>query len=289
MSRLDASRLSKKCLVCQAKHDTIYTHIDSQGVPWLYCCKCSDSMDLEDYCAINGIDMPTEEEIARVVTYIEDSNELQKMAWPRSFVPLWDPRSVAGREYLSTRVIVPNDGMFYCTERKGIVFPYYYESTCVGAQIRLIDPTPGRSKMVSVTGTSVSKLFYGWNQGDLPQNVKYLVVTEGAFNAIALQQTLNSHYGSALKNPYKSIAASGSSIGKYRSEVLRELIVEGYKIILAPDSDEAGKKMLEKAIDEECLTHYTLTDDQGLDWNDVLKTNGPDALKSQFLGNLRKI
>jgi hypothetical protein len=289
MSRLDTSKLSKKCLVCQAKHDTCYFHLDTHGTPWMYCCKCSDSMDLEDYCAINGIEMPTEEEVARVVTYIEGSKELQKMAWPRSFAPLWDSRSAAGREYLATRGIEPSDGMFYCTEREGIVFPYYYESTCVGAQIRLIEPTPGRSKMVSVTGTSVSKLFYGWNQGDLPQNVKYLVVTEGAFNAIALQQTFNHHYKSALHNPYKFVAASGSSIGKHRSEVLRELIAEGYKIILAPDSDEAGVKMLEKAIGEECVTHWTRTDDEGLDWNDVLKLRGPDALKSQLLGNLRKI
>lgn len=246
-------------------------------------------MDLEDYCAINGIDMPTEEEVARVATYIEDSNELQKMAWPRSFVPLWDPRSSAGRDYLASRSIDISDGMFYCTEREGIVFPYYYEFTCVGAQVRFIEPREDQSKITTVTGTKLGKLFYGWNQGELPRNIKYLIIAEGAFNSIAIQQTLNKHYGSALKNPYKSIAASGSSIGKYRSEVLRELIVEGYKIILAPDSDEAGRKMLEKAIDEGCITHWTRTDDKVLDWNDVLKTDGPDALKSQLLGNLRKI
>lgn len=289
MSRLDASKLSKKCLVCQAKHDTIYLHVDRNGTPWLYCCKCSDSMDLEDYCAINGIDMPTEEEVAKVASYIEDANELQRMAWPRSFIPLWDPRSAEGRAYLASRAIEPSDGMFYCTERNGIVFPYYYESTCVGAQVRFIEPSINEPKITTVTGTKLGKLFYGWNQGNLPRNTRYLVITEGAFNSIAIQQVLNKHYGSALNNPYKSIAASGSSVGKYRSEVLRELKDEGYKIILAPDSDEAGAKMLEKAIGEECITHWTRTDDEGLDWNDVLKMNGPDALKSQLLGNLKKI
>jgi len=287
--KLDVAKLSKRCLTCSAKHDTLYFHVDSQGTPWVYCCKCSDSMDLEDYCAINGIDMPTEEEVARVTSYIEDLNELQKMAWPRSFIPLWDKRAQGGREYLASRGIGPSDGIFFCTEREGIVFPYYYDSTCVGAQIRLISPGPGESKITTVTGTRLGKLFYGWNQGDLPVNIKYLIVTEGAFNSIAIQQTLNKNYASALKNPYKAIAASGSSVGKYRSDILRELIGEGYKIILAPDSDSAGEKMLEKAIEEECITHWTRTDTEDEDWNDVLRIHGAEALKKQLLGNLRKV
>jgi hypothetical protein len=287
-TRLEFNKLSKRCLICNSKHNTIYYHVDRDNTPWLFCNRCDDSMDLSDYCALNGIEMPTDEEIARVATGIQDSNELRKIAWPSNFIPLWREEAADGVAYLKSRCIDPGDNLFYDVDKEGIVFPYYYDSTCVGAQIRFIKPKQDGTKITTVTGTRLGKLFYGWNQGDLPIYIKYVVVTEGAFNAIALQQTFNKHYGSSIKNPYKFIAASGSSIGKYRGEVLAELISEGIKVILAPDSDEAGVSMFEKAIQSNCLTHWTIAEGLG-DWNDILKNNGEEALKREFLKNLKKV
>jgi DNA primase len=245
-------------------------------------------MDLEDYCVINGIEMPTEEEIARVSTQIESSSELIKMSWPRNFLPLWDPRSEDGVKYLKSRKIEPADGLYYDVEGKSIVFAYYYDSTCVGAQHRFIAPREGQSKNITVPGTKISKLFFGWNQGDLPTHIKHIIVTEGAFNALAIQQALNRHYQSPLKNPYKAIAASGSSLNDYRSGVLAELVAEGYRVILAPDSDEAGAGMFEKAVESDCITHYSMVSQENKDWNDLL-IDGDDVLKREFLGNLKRI
>lgn len=286
------AKLSKRCLTCRAKHDTIYYHKDRWEVPWIYCNKCGDSMDLVDYCAMHGIDLPTEEEIARVTQDDPGDRELQKMAWPKHFIPLWDKRAEDGVRYLKSRAIEPGDGLYYDTERRGIVFPYHYENTCVGAQVRFIEPKEkdGRTwKITTVPGTKLGKLFYGWNQGQLPFNVKYLVVTEGAFNSIALQQTFNRHYGGITKNPYRFVAASGSSIGKLRCEVLRDQIAEGTKVILAADPDEAGIKMLEEAIREQCITHYSTVSEDGVDWNDLLIRGGDEELAEEFLKNLKRV
>ena len=285
-------KLSKRCLTCRANHATLYYHRDKYGTPWIYCNKCSDSMDLEDYCLMHGINMPTEEEVAKVVSDDPNDRELHRLEWPKYFIPLWDKRSESGVEYLKSRCLEPSDGMFYDMQQDGIVLPYYYENTCVGAQVRFIRPREkdGKTwKITTIPGTKLGKLFYGWNQAELPQSVKYLVITEGAFNAIALQQTFNRHYGGATKNPYRFAAASGSSIGSYRADVLRDEIERGKRVILAADPDQAGVKMLEEAIKDGCITHYTTSTTDGVDWNDILKQDGEDALKLEFLSNLRRV
>lgn len=289
---MNLNKLSKRCLTCNAKHDTIYYHRDRFGVAWLYCNKCSDSIDLEDYCIMHGIDLPTEEEVAKIVQDDPDDRELSKMDWPRSFIPLWDSRAEDGVAYLRSRKIDPGDQLYYDMERNGIVFPYYYENYCVGAQVRFINPREKNGhawKITTVQGTKLGKLFYNWNQAELPPNVKYLVITEGAFNAIALQQTFNRHYGSLTNNPYRFAAASGSSIGKHRAEVLRDEISRGKKIIIAADPDAAGIKMLEEAMHEECATHYTSVSEDGVDWNDLLIRGGDEELCGEFFKNLKRV
>jgi DNA primase len=247
-------------------------------------------MDLHDYCEITGVSMPTQDEIDKIANNIlEDSRDLQKMNWPVNFIPLWDKRSASGVEYINSRGLQPGNDMYYDIDRKGIVFPYYYDSTCVGAQIRFIDPQPNKTKITTVPGTKLGKLFYSWNQSNLPSYTRYIIVTEGAFNSIAIQQVLNRHYKTALKNPYRAIAASGSSIGKHRAEILKELIEEDFKIILAADSDEAGIRMFEKAVDMRCITHVTETGKSSNDWNDLLINSDDDELLEKLLGNLRKI
>lgn len=289
---LKENKLSKRCLSCRANHDTLYYHKDRHGVPWIFCNKCNDSIDLLDYCALHGIEEPTEEEISRVVQDDPNDRELQHMDWPRTFIPLWDKDAKEGIEYLKSRKIEPTNGIYYDVARNGIVFPYYYENTCVGAQVRFIEPREKDGKLWKITtvpGTKLGKLFYGWNQADLPQKVKYLVVTEGAFNAIALQQTFNRHYNGITNNPYRFIAASGSSIGDYRCEILRDEISNGKRVIIAADPDQAGIKMLEEAMRAYCVTHYSCPSKDEQDWNDILMQEGEDALLKEFINNLKRI
>jgi hypothetical protein len=48
--------------------------------------------------------------------------------------------------------------------------------------------------------------------------------------------------------------------------------------------------MLEKAIEAECLTHWTISrSGNGKDWNDLLVNDGDSGLKAEFLKNLKKV
>lgn len=288
------SSLSKRCGICQAKHNTLYYHRNKQGVAWLFCNKCGTGMDLDIYCDMLGIEIPSEEMLAKICHDDPSDQELIKMNWPKNFIPLWNKDAKEGIKYLESRKIKPTDGIFYDEDTNGIVFPYYYDSYCVGAQIRFIEPKVKdevKFKISTVPGTKLGKLFYGWNQLSLNPNIKYIIVTEGAFNSLALQQTLNSKYKSILSNPYKTIAVSGSSIGNHRAELLREKISEGYKVILSADLDAAGMKMMSKCCEEACITHYTFPENSGdkwNDWNDVLIQGGEDKVLELFTKNLKK-
>lgn len=219
-------------------------------------------------------------------------NEVNAMGWPRNFINLSDTRSARGVEYLKSRGLDPSPDMYYDTDSNGIVLAYYMQSTFVGAQIRFIEPKRLEDgsdwKITTLPGTRLGYLFWGWSQNPLPPQIKYLVVTEGAFNAAALQQALNSRYGNILSNPYRCVAASGSGASSFQKEKLRELVDSGVKVIAAPDSDDAGIKMLEKLQQFGSCTHYALSPQDGVDWNDLLKSRGPEGLLVAFLSQLRK-
>jgi DNA primase len=68
-----------------------------------------------------------------------------------------------------------------------------------------------------------------------------------------------------------------------------ELKNEGIKIIAALDADDAGVKGLQKMIDNQCATHYALTDDTELDWNNLIKQMGKEQLATFFLKAVKKI
>ena len=224
--------------------------------------------------------------------YEAAENEVNAMEWPRSFLNLSDPAAKFGVEYIKSRGLNPMNDMYYDSSRKGIVFPYYLENTFVGAQIRFIEPKimeDGKPfKISTLPGTRLGYVFWGWSQNQLPSMVKYIVVTEGAFNAAALQQALNSKFGNLLKNPYKCIALSGSGVSGYQADKLKDLISLGTKVIAAPDSDDAGIKMLDKLRKLEACTHYSLVDDGSKDWNDKIRDLGVEGLAGYFIKNLRK-
>src|SRR5581483_11268109 len=116
-----------------------------------------------------------------------------------------------------------------------------------------------------------------------------VVVCEGAFNALSIQQALNKVYGGIYRNPWRVVACSGSGATAHHTEALKELKDQGLKIIAAPDTDEAGLKMLRKMYDAECITHSCLTMEQNVDWNDLLKRVGHDALAKYFLSNVKSV
>jgi len=290
MTNLDFS--TKKCLICRKSNDTLHWHKDAEkNTIWVYCVgSCQRGYSLDEY--IKRSNISKEQFLKQDFDLIEAKpNEVNKLAWPESFVSLLDPRAEEGLEYVKSRGLTLGEEMFYDTWRKGVVFPYNFDSMFCGAQVRLITPWTDEDgdvrKVDTMPGTRLGLLFYRWNQTVFMPNVKAIIVTEGAFNAIAIQQSLDAYYGGPTYNPWKAIATSGSGLSNHQTDVLKKLKDQGYKVIVAPDSDKAGLKMLKKAQEKECATHYVLTMDDQKDWNDLYREMGHSTFNKFLLKGLK--
>lgn len=288
------------CLICQPKNRTLYWHMskrkDDNGNEydslWCWCNKCDRSYSVDRYCKEAGI---TKEELfSGDITFQEAKhNEIDAMAWPSSAIPLSDPRAERAREYVTSRGLSLDGDMYYDMDEDGIVFPYYYDNHFCGAQIRFIKERitedGDKWKITTLPGTRLGLLFYGWNQSKFMSHVKGVVVVEGAFNAISINQALVSKYGSIADCPWRAIACSGAGAGQHHQEALKELKDNGYKIILAPDTDEAGLKMAAKFKEADVITHIAFTGDTEKDWNDLVKEMGHEKFANFFLKSIAKV
>lgn len=213
------------------------------------------------------------------------------MEWPSSFVPLFDHRAKPGMEYLKSRGIDPDDGLYYDTWRNGIVFPYRYDGVFVGAQIRFLDPSSNEDgrKIDTLSGTRSGLLFYNWDQSNLLPQIKAVIITEGALDCKCIEQSLMQTYGGILKNPWKCIATSGSGSSKHQLDTVKELKDSGYKVVLASDSDKAGMEMLGKYLKAEAITHYAFTEDSTKDWNKISQTMSKEEFSQFFLSKVQSV
>jgi hypothetical protein len=285
---------TKKCLVCNKgrKNDTLYWHKDDQGSIWCWCNKCDRGYSIHSYCAAAGISLS---EFLKGDFSFQESrpNEVRKMDWPSWFVPLHDMRATKGVEYVKSRGLSLEGDMYYDIDAEGIIFPYYFGNHFVGAQTRFITPRVHEDgdvqKMDTLPGSRLGLVFYGWNQERFMGDVKGVIVTEGSFNALAISQALSKIYGGIARSPWRAIACSGSGATQHHTESLKELKEAGLKIVCAPDSDEAGLKMLAKFNEHNAATHYVLTMDAAKDWNDLLKDMGHEEFSKYFLKNIKKI
>ena len=286
---------TKHCIICKGgrKNACLHWHEDPETKDiWVYCVgKCQRGYSLRSYCYHAGIDLA--EFLKGDFEFKEAKNdEVNVMAWPSRFIPLSDPRAEPGVEYIKTRGLTTQGDMYYDVERKGIVFPYYYENHFCGAQTRFIDPIVHPDgeiqKMDTLPGTRLGNLIYGWNQSKFVGNVKGVIITEGSFNAIAINQALNLAYGGINNNPWRCVACSGSGATKHQRQIFKELKDQGLKIIVAPDFDEAGMHMLKKFKESEACTHYALTE-SAEDWNDRLKQLGHIEFAKFFLSCIKPI
>ena len=284
---------TKKCLICQRKNSTLHWHIDpDSGAIWVWCNgRCQRGYSIYNYCYQAGISLS--EFLNGDFDFQEATpNEVQKMEWPDKFIPLSDPRAKKALQYLKSRGLTGQGDFYYDMEYEGIVFPLYFGSVFVGAQIRLLKPWVNKdgdtTKISTIPGTRSGLLFWNYNQENIMPNVKSIVVCEGAFNAASIQQSLNAVYGSAVQNPFKAIAASGSGASLHQRETLKELKDNGYKIICATDRDEAGLKALKKYTEFDCLTHFCLTDTAS-DWNDELQRLGQKEFTKYFLQRIKPV
>ncbi len=287
-----AKRDNRWCLICQPRNRTLYWHQNDEGKIWCYCNKCDRGYSLEQYCDIADIDM-TEFLTGEFHMQEAKADEVTAMAWPHSFIPLSDPRAEKGVQYIKSRGLNVDGDMYYDINEEGIVFPYYVENHFCGAQVRFIEPRINEDgsvwKITTLPGTRLGLLFYGWNQAKLLAQVKGVIVTEGAFNALSIQQALNQVYGGVSRCPWRLLACSGSGLSEHQAEALKGFRESGIKVVGAPDTDEAGFKMLNKMKELDCITHYVMTGDTEQDWNVLLKNIGHKELAKFVIKNIKPI
>lgn len=283
---------TKHCLICQKSNKTLHWHSDpDSGDLWVWCCSCNRGYSLQSYCFHAGISLT---DFLQGDFQFEEAqpNEVKAQAWPIRFIPMSDPRSEPGVNYVNGRGLSLEGDMYYDIERNGIVFPYYFGNHFCGAQTRFIvprvHPNGDIQKMDTMPGTRLGLLFYNWSQSLFVGNVKGIIVTEGAFNALSIQQALNRKYGGIVKNPWRCISCSGSGATQHHRDSVKDLKDQGMKVIIAFDSDDAGFKGLKKFKDSDALTHYALTDNDEMDWNDALKQMGHTEFAGYFLSKVQK-
>jgi hypothetical protein len=285
---------TRRCLICQRPRDTLHWHSDPEKKNiWCWCNgKCQRGYSLKDYVEQSGVSM--EDFINGDFQFLETKpNEVNKIDWSSTFIPLSDPRAAAGVTYIKSRGLEAKGDMYFDMLKEAVVFPYYYGNTFVGAQTRLLKPwineDGDETKILTVPGTRLGLVFYNWNQEAFVTKTKGVIVCEGAFNAIAISQALDKLYGGVLKNPWKTIATSGCGTTPHQVDKLRELKEAGIKVVCAFDSDEAGLKGLSKMIREDVITHFMLTEDTAIDWNDLLKQHGHDGFAKIILSSIKDI
>lgn len=283
---------TERCLICRPNHKTLYFHVDPQdGAMWCYCNKCARGYSIYEYTAKAGISL---KEFLKNDIDLEEAQltEVRKMEWPAWFIPFFDRRAAPGLEYLKGRGLEKSvNNFYYDLDTNGIVIPYYFGPTFVGAQIRFVEPQVDVDgelhKVDTLPGTRLGLIFYNYNQQQPLDNIKAIVVCEGAFNSQSLQQALDALY--PKNNPFRCIATSGCSITDHHADVLKGLKEQGKKIILAFDADKAGVKGIKKALAKECVTHVALTGETEIDWNDILQTLDEVTLAKLFMGSIRGV
>lgn len=285
---------TKKCLICKRPNNTLHWHTNPETNDiWVWCNgKCQRGYGLRQYCHIAGIDL--NDFLQQDFDFTEAApNEVSRLDWPSHYIPLSDPRAEEGVEYIKSRGLDPKGDLYYDIKDRAVVFPYYFGSTFVGAQSRLLEPWINdhgdEIRMLTIPGSRLGLLFYNWNQEAFITEVKGIILCEGAFNVLSLQQSLDKMYGGVLKNPWKVVATSGCGTTSHQIEKIKELKEAGIKVVCAFDSDEPGLKGLKKLIKEEAVTHYALVDDTELDWNDKLKELGHAKLAEYFLSRIKKV
>lgn len=290
---------TRKCYICKfdpntgrakgsQSNRTLHWHQDSEsGDIWVWCNgSCARGYSLYDYCRYSGLDIA---EIFNSKPEFQEAapNVVNKMDWPKQFLSLSDKRSLPGKQYLETRNIRPTGDLFYDVLDNGIVFPYHFETVLCGAQVRFCAPKDESHKITTVPGTRLSLLFYNFNQLTLPSHTKAIIVTEGAFDAISIQQSLESIYGVGTC-PYKVCAISGSNPSAHHIETLAYIKESGIKVIAAPDYDTAGFNMLEKMLG--CSTHYAFTEDANIDWNKKhILIKSDEEMADFFISKVKKL
>lgn len=138
-----------------------------------------------------------------------------------------NPKLLSILQYLGRRKLYLEDYPFYWTPRTGfnnrVIIPFYYEKRIVGYTARAIGDVNPRYISEQQPG-------YVFNLDSQHDDRAYVIALEGPIDAISINAT----------------ALMGSEIKDSQNWLLKQL---GKEIILVPDRDHEGPKMVEQAIE----------------------------------------
>ena len=152
-------------------------------------------------------------------------NRLQNIEFEDRDLPgTTQPLSAAGEAYLRSRKLPMDYPFFYKTmPRPGIVIPFTHNNQVVGHTTRFLDDR---------TPKYIQDIQPGYVFGtDLQQaNWQYAIVVEGVFDALSIN----------------GLAVLHAEINDAQARLIRSLDRE---VIVVPDQDEAGMKLVERAVE----------------------------------------
>lgn len=155
-------------------------------------------------------------------------------------------------EYLVGRGYSIDDYDWYWTDEQGfqnrLIVPFYYQNRLVGYTARLI--RDGKVKYISEQQPG-----YVFNLDNQDYNRKFVIVSEGPLDAICVD----------------GVAVMSNEIGPQQKHLISRLQRE---VIIVPDRDEAGLKMIEQAIEWGWSVSMPNWADGIKDINDAVQTYG---------------
>jgi hypothetical protein len=172
--------------------------------------------------------------------------------------------------YLMDRENDPLSNHFYWSPSPGfdnrVLIPFFFQGRVVGYTARKI--TEGRPKYVSDQHP-----FFVFNLDNQQENQQYTLVTEGPFDAIAVN----------------GLGLLGNGIGEQQARLINEL---GTKPILIPDQDLAGLEAIDAANELGWGVAFPTWDDDVKDCADAVCRYGRlfvivDAIMSAQWGNIK--
>lgn len=163
-----------------------------------------------------------------------------------------DPDFLDVASYLLTRGnVIANQYEFYWTPEKAhnlnkrLIVPFYWNNRLVGWTGRSIDP---RISPKYYTNTPAHFLF---NSHYLDADRKYAILVEGQFDALAIQ----------------GVSTQGAKLSEQQAYWIKS---SGKKIIVLPDRDEAGQKMIDLALQHDWMVSFPNWDEDVKDANDAV-------------------
>ena len=155
-------------------------------------------------------------------------------------------------EYLHSRVLYLEDYPFYWTPKVGfsnrLIIPFLYKNEIVGWTARIV--SEGTPKYLSEQQPG-----YVFNLDRQHWDRKYVIVTEGPFDALAID----------------GVALLGSEVSQGQHLLINQL---QRRTILVPDRDKAGEKTVEQAIEYGWSVSMPDWPDGVKDVSDAVKTLG---------------